>query len=129
MRPVPEVWGAVGDGTTNDATAINAAFAYLASGGGKLYARAGSKYGVTATIDLKPDVCLVGAGIDKSQIILLDAAVAPVINMGSRACLEDIHIAAGPQASGAVIQMGVFRAATRSGASVFTPTGDVWRSM
>ncbi len=114
VRPVPEVWGAVGDGATNDAAAINAALTYLASGGGKLYARAGSKYGVTATIDLKPDVCLVGAGIDKSQIILLDAAVAPVINMGSRACLEDIHIAAGLQASGTVIQMGASGAATRS---------------
>src|SRR4051794_21700708 len=114
VRPVPEVWGAVGDGATNDAAAINAALTYLASGGGKLYARAGSKYGVSATIDLKPDVCLVGAGIDKSQIILLDAAVAPVVNMGSRACLEDIHIAAGLQASGTVIQMGASGAATRS---------------
>jgi hypothetical protein len=105
VMPVPEVWGAKGDGIANDAAAVNAGLTYVAGKGGKLYARNGSTYGVSSTINMKDDTCFIGAGMDRSQIKLLDGVVSPVINMPHHSCLRDIWIDASPQTSGTVIKM------------------------
>jgi hypothetical protein len=116
LRPMPEIWGAKGDGIVDDAAAVNAALLYASVNGGKLYARAGSKYGVRSTISLRPDTCFIGAGMDKSQIKLLDGTVTPVIDMQSRSCLEEFQIDASPQNVGGriVVQMGTSLSSIRS---------------
>ena len=115
LMPVPEVWGAAGDGIANDAAAFNAALTAVAVKGGNLYARNGSIYGISSTITVKSDTCFIGAGIDKSKIKLLVAGITPVINMESRTCLENITVDATPQVgSGVVIQLGTSAANHRS---------------
>lgn len=48
----PEAYGAVGDGITDDTTAINAAIAAAESSGMILYFPAGKNYGITSTIHI-----------------------------------------------------------------------------
>jgi len=106
-KPAPEVWGAYGDGSRDDTAAITKAFAHIGIRGGKLYGLDGSDYAVSATINIPPDSCFVGAGSDRSSIVLLNGGVSPVIFLDSRACLEDVKIDATPQTGpGVVIQVG-----------------------
>lgn len=104
--PIPEIWGAKGDGIADDAVAVKAGLAYVAVRGGKLYGRPGSKYGIGSTITIGKDTEFAGVNWDRSQIVLLDGSVSPAVKLEGQAVLRDWYVDATPQNSGIVIQMG-----------------------
>jgi hypothetical protein len=81
-----QAYGAVGDGTTNDVVAINAAItAAEAAGGGKVVAPNDKTYGVLTTIAMKSNVVLDGVRLkdltgNTSIVSLADCADATVQN-------------------------------------------------
>ena len=76
-----KTFGAVGDGITDDTTAINAAIAALPANGGTVFLPPGT-YKTTATITLTANQRLVGAGVGATQII--SSTDTPLIRMGNR---------------------------------------------
>lgn len=62
-----KTYGATGDGTTDDTSAIQAAIDAAADGGGVVYLPAGT-YSISAALTISSDVALCGAGMDASTI-------------------------------------------------------------
>lgn len=71
-------YGAVGNGSTNDTTAINVAIAAISSG--ILFFPAGTYIVDAATLNLKANVAWVGVGMGASIIKLKDAGNGKIIN-------------------------------------------------
>jgi len=68
--PTPEDYGAVGDGTTDDAAAINAAMTYAADNGGGIVQFGAKTYAIGSTIEIDDLVIMQGEGL-RSELFLL----------------------------------------------------------
>ena len=66
-------FGAVGDGTTNDASAIQSAISYVSAVGGGTVAFPPGTYGVGTTVTIPSNVRLLGAGAGQSTIKALSS--------------------------------------------------------
>ena len=81
-------FGATGDGTTNDTTAINNAIAALPADGGTVYFPSGTYICSAATLTLVSDLRLMGDGADYAILKLADSANGRLIS--STATLSNI---------------------------------------
>ena len=83
-------FGAVGDGSTNDAAAIVAAITYVTSAGGRVYFPPGT-YIVSSSFTVPNYVTLVGAGM-RATIIKRGFTGDLITSFGGYAALEDLTI-------------------------------------
>jgi len=67
-EPWVEHWGALGDGSADNAAAINAAMAWVTSKGGGTLRVGGGRYNVGSTITLTNDVELAGIGWETTEV-------------------------------------------------------------
>lgn len=83
-------YGAVGNGTTDDISAINAAITAAANAGGGIVFFPPGTYRTTTVISVGVDVSLVGSG-PNSSIIKMDDAANPTINVANNANIDKLY--------------------------------------
>lgn len=103
-------YGAIGDGSTDDTSAIQAAFtAAVANGGGTVYfPDTASFYKITATVNIAStanSITILGDGIWRSEIKLVSAAADTLFNSAGLLYVTNISVTGTP-ASGDVYRTG-----------------------
>ncbi len=89
----PEWFGAVGDGTTDDSAAMQAAVTAMNAGGGGDVLLNSSIYDMsTTTLNMATDVNLIGVGRETSDILYDGTAAAITIDGAARWSISDLKI-------------------------------------
>jgi hypothetical protein len=88
----PEDYGAVGNGTTNDAAAFQSAINAMPSTGGVLYCTPGKTYLLTSAITITKRVKVLGGGWLSSKIITTSTTLDLFTVSAPGASFEDIYI-------------------------------------
>lgn len=109
----PEQYGAVGDGTTNDATALNAAATAAVAAGASLVLRSGKNYKVNSTVTLPAGLTVMGYGATVTVAAAITGFTASVSNI----TIMGVKFA-GPSSTYNANSFGIRALGTANGAAV-----------